>query len=264
MMERELCITDTAATVESLLGVPVGGGMSPALSPVLDAAARAFGAKKCDRVFFYNPDAIALWIYERYARRFSPLEERADLSLVLRSVFPPVTPVCFASMYSGLTPERHGIMKYEKPVLTCRTVFDDLPDAGRRAAIISTGKDSMSLIFLGRNVDYFIYDSKKECNAKAMELIYRDEYDFIALYNGDYDHWMHRFGPEGRPSLWALGENIDTWCELHDSIEEHWQGHRTALAFAPDHGCHSKLGLFGTHGDDVLSDMYIRHFYAFL
>ena len=26
----------------------------------------AFGGKKADRVFMYNPDAIAQWIYEKY------------------------------------------------------------------------------------------------------------------------------------------------------------------------------------------------------
>ena len=263
-MGRELCITDTAATVEALLGVAPRTGMAPPLGAVLSEVRGAFGADGCDRAFWYNPDAIALWIYKRYASMFAPLEERSDMSLVLRSAVPPVTPVCFASMYSGLLPEEHGIRKYEKPVVTCRTVFDDLADAGRRAAIVSTSGDSMSLIFGGRNIDYYIYDSMKECNAKAMELIDRDEHDFIALYNGDYDHWMHRFGPEGRPALWALGEDIDTWCGLHDAIKEKWTGHRTALAFAPDHGCHYKYGIFGSHGQDILRDMYIRHFYAFI
>lgn len=263
-MERELCITDTAATVEELLGIRPRPEMAPALSRVLVGAAAAFGEARCDRVFLYNPDAIALWIYEKYKDKFAPVEERAALSLALRSVVPPVTPVCFASMYSGLQPECHGIRSYEKPVLQCPTVFDDLPESGRRAAIVSTTDDSMSLIFGGRNVDYFIYDTLLECNAKAMELIERDEHDLIALYNGDYDHWMHRFGPEGRPALWALGENIETWCQLYDAIQTRWTGHRTALAFAPDHGCHYKFGLFGTHGEDSLKDMYIRHFYAFL
>lgn len=263
-MDRELCITDIAATIETLLGVTPRPEMAPPLHGVLESARAAFGGEQCDRVFMYNPDAIALWIYEKYADKFAPLKEKARYSTVLRSVTPPVTPVCFASMYSGLQPSGHGIHKYEKPVLTCKTVFDDLPLCGRRAAIVSTAGDSMSLVFGGRNVDYFIYDTLGECNAKAMELISRDEYDLIALYNGDYDHWMHRFGPEGRPSLWALDEDVEMWSRIYDAIREQWTGHRTALAFAPDHGCHYKFGLFGTHGEDSLSDMYIRHFYAFL
>lgn len=57
---------------------------------------------------------------------------------------PSVTPVCFASMYSGVMPEIHGIMRYEKPVLKIKTVFDALAAAGKRCAIVSTEGDSIS------------------------------------------------------------------------------------------------------------------------
>ena len=53
-------------------------------------------------------------------------------------------------------------MKYEKPVLGVETVFDRLPEAGKRVAVISTQGDSISLIFLERQVDYFIYPTKQE------------------------------------------------------------------------------------------------------
>lgn len=75
-------------------------------------------------------------------------------------------------------------MKYEKPVLGVETVFDRLPEAGKRVAVISTQGDSISLIFLERQVDYFIYPTKQECNEKAMGLIAEDTYDLIVLYNG--------------------------------------------------------------------------------
>ena len=74
-------------------------------------------------------------------------------------------------------------MKYEKPVLKIATAFDALAAAGKRCAIVSTEGDSISKIFLERNIDYYIYPSVEECNAKALELIDSDEYDFITLYN---------------------------------------------------------------------------------
>ena len=52
------------------------------------------------------------------------------------SMVPPVTPVCFASMYSGLLPEKHGIKEYIKPVLKCRTVFDVVSEKGKKCAIV--------------------------------------------------------------------------------------------------------------------------------
>ena len=121
-------------------------------------------------------------------------------------------------MYSGLQPAQHGIMKYEKPVLGVETVFDRLPEAGKRVAVISTQGDSISLIFLERQVDYFIYPTKQECNEKAMGLIAEDTYDLIVLYNGDYDYYMHRRTPEGKRALQALDENINTWCGIYDRI----------------------------------------------
>lgn len=261
---NEVCITQTAATVLTLFGGKKGTQMAEPDQRVLEQAEKSWGSKGCDRVFMYHPDAVAMWIYEKYRPRFAELEKRAQLRLPMRSVVPPVTPVAFASMYSGLQPAQHGIMKYEKPVLRAETVFDRLPEAGKRAAIVSTQGDSISLIFLERQVDYFIYPTKQECNEKAMELIKEDSHDLIVLYNGDYDYHMHRRTPEGKRALQALDENIATWCGIYDHISKCWKGHRSALAFAPDHGCHRMLGVLGTHGKEEPCDMNIMHFYSFL
>lgn len=307
---KDNCITQVAATICALLGAgslsEAGGANSLSeaerasslseaegadkasaalkasaarpLASVLDAASSAFGGARCDRVFMYNPDAIAWWIYQKYKAYFAPLETGctdkasaafkaggAPLMLEMRSVVPPKTPVCFASMYSGLTPEEHGIRKYEKPVLTVPTIFDALPAAGKKVAIVSTAGDSISLIFLNRPVDYFIYKTKQECNKKALELIREDTYDVIVLYNGDYDYWMHRVTPTGFMARRALRQNISTYCTLRDAIAENWQQHKTALAFAPDHGCHAKFGIPpGDHGEETARDMNIAHWWSFL
>lgn len=255
-------ITQVAATIDALLDVPGRAGMAAPLAPVLQEAARAFSGP-CDRVFLYNPDAIAQWIYAGHRPLFAPLEARGDLGLAMGSVCPPVTPVCFASMYSGLPPAQHGIRTYVKPVLAVDTVFDDLPRAGRRCAIVSTQGDSISLIFLGREVDYFIFPRVEQCNRKALELIGEDRHHLIVLYNGNYDHWMHRGGPETPWALRALKANINTYCAVHDAIRRQWRGHNAALAFAPDHGCHREYGFLGQHGIDIPRDMHIRHFWRF-
>ena len=164
---NKICITQVAATALSLLDLSAGEKMAQPIDEVLSAAKKEFGDSKCDRVVMYNPDAIAFWIYERFHKRyFSKLDNNTDLRLPMLSVFPPVTPVWFASMYSGLQPEEHGIQSYVKPVLKCETIFDKLLVAGKKAAIVSTEGDSISIIFLERQMDYFIYKSVKECNTK--------------------------------------------------------------------------------------------------
>ena len=255
---NQICITQTASTILTLLGITPESRMAPPIRQVLDRQ------NSCGRIFVYNPDAIAMWIYEKYIRYFIELEKDMDLKLPMLSVMPPVTPVCFGSMYSGLTPAEHGIQKYEKPVLTVPTVFDLLPNAGKKAAIVSTDGDSISKIFLNRKIDYFIYPSKESCNQKALELIEQNSHDLIVLYNGDYDYQMHRHTPEGKKALKALAENIATFQELESSIRTYWTAHKSALIFAPDHGCHKVSGFWGNHGQNRPCDMNIMHFYRFL
>ena len=265
---NQICITGTAATILSLLNIwDEKKHKPPMASPVdevIKMAAGVFSNKSCDRIFMYNPDAVAMWIYEKYSANFAQLENRASLKLPMLSVVPPVTPVCFASMYSGLMPAEHGIMKYEKPVLRVKTVFDVLAEEGKRVAIVSTKGDSISEIFLERSIDYFIYPSKEECNSRAMELIRRDEHDVIILYNGDYDYYMHRFTPEGRRPLSALKENINTYNEIYDAVSRCWKKHNSTVAFASDHGCHRTCLLLGSHGIEKPCDMNVMHFYGFI
>ena len=58
MHTDRFCITQVAATVDALLGVPCHGGAAAPLAPVLNQAGASFSAS-CDRVFLYNPDAVA-------------------------------------------------------------------------------------------------------------------------------------------------------------------------------------------------------------
>ena len=260
------CITQVAATALSLLDVTPADGMAGPIEKVLAGAQNKFNTTKCDRVVMYNPDAIALWIYERFQKKyFAPLDQNTDLRLPMLSVFPPKTPVCFGSMYSGLEPAVHGIQSYTKPVLKCQTVFDRLIAAGKKAAIVSTEGDSISLIFLERQMDYFIYKTVKECNNKAAELIKKDEYDLIVLYNTDYDYWMHRCSPTGPFAKNALKKNVAEYLSLKNLLQSEWKNkHHTALAFAPDHGCHRWMGILGTHGINESCDMNTVHFWSFI
>ena len=257
-------LTCSAATFTRALGVDAPDGADAPCNIVLDKLFADFGENGADRVFIYNPDAIALWLFQKYTELFKDAILRTQIQLPVLSVMPSVTPVCFASMYSGVMPEIHGIMKYEKPVLKIATAFDLLADAGKRCAIVSTEGDSISKIFLERNIDYYIYPSVEECNSKALELIDSDEYDFITLYNGNYDGTMHRWAPEGRESIDALKANIVVFSEIHDAIKAKWSGHKTLLGFCPDHGCHEIDGSVGSHGLDMQEDMNIIHMFSFI
>ena len=261
---NSLRLTKTAATIAKILGVTPSETFDSSCDIMLEKAKIAFEGKNADRVFIYNPDAIALWLFQKYTSLFKDAVLRTDIQIPVLSVMPSVTPVCFASMYTGVMPENHGIKKYEKPVLETQTIFDLLISAGKKCAIVSTDGDSISKIFLEREMDYYIYETHEECNKKALELIKEDIYDFIVLYNGNYDATMHRFGPESNESIDALKENIETFSKIYDAIRDNWKGHRTMLGFCPDHGCHEIDGKLGSHGLDMEEDMNIIHMFSFI
>ena len=225
---------------------------------------RTLQGEKCDRILMYNPDAIAQWIYRKYPALMQEAAGRTDLEVPLQTVMPSVTPVCFGTMYTGAQPAVHGIRKYEKPVIRIDTVFDAMIRAGKKAAIIADSECSMGKIFLERPMDYYIFDTLEEINAKAAELIQEDRYDFLVVYNGNYDHWMHKYSPEGIEALSELRCNSEMFATLSVLVERYWQKHHSLLGFAMDHGCHEIDGKCGAHGLDMPEDLNIVHLYKIL
>ena len=222
------------------------------------------GGGKADRVFMYNPDAVAQWIYEKYPALFRAAESRTELQLPLRSVMPSVTPVNFGTMYTGAQPAVHGIQKYEKPVIRLDSIFDALLRAGKKPVILAEKNCSLSMIFLERKMDYFIYPTLDEVNAKAAELILEDKYDFYVVYNGNYDSAMHKNGTESPVSLGELAANCRTFAIFSEMIRTHWKNHDTLVGFAMDHGCHEIDENCGAHGLDMPEDLNIVHSYVMM
>ena len=231
---------------------------SEALCSYIDSA---LSGRRAMRVFMYNPDAIAEWIYQKHAELFVDLLRKDMLELPIETVMPSVTPVCFGTMYTGAQPSVHGITSYTKPVISIDTLFDALIRSGKRPAIVSTAGDSMSKIYLDRDMDYFFYDTIDEVNAKAAELIASDKHDFIAVYNGNYDSTMHKTGTESEEALCALKANIQAFCDFRVLIEKAWSTHDALIGFAMDHGCHDIDGGCGSHGLDMDEDINIVHLY---
>ena len=221
-------------------------------------------AGKCDRIFMYNPDAVAHWVSDKYPDFIAEVKNCAPYELPLRSVMPSVTPVCFGTMYTGAQPEVHGIRTYAKPVITIDTLFDAMLRAGKKCAIVCRDGDSLSRIYNERSMDYFYYPTMNEVNAKAAELIIKDEYNLIVVYNGNYDSSMHRWGTEHPLALGALRSNSYIFAMFEALIRSHWQNHTTLLGFAMDHGCHDIDGGCGSHGLDMDEDLDILHFYGIL
>ncbi len=253
---HSISLTGLAATLAQAIGAEAPAQSQP---PIPSLAALA---GKVDRIFMYNPDAVAMWLYQKYTPLFDGVVKHTQLTLPLRSVMPSVTPVCFGTMYTGAEPAVHGIRKYEKPVIRIDTLFDALIRAGKRCAIVCDNECSMGKIFCEREMDYFYFDSIEEISQKAMELIEADAYDLLCVYHGDYDATMHKNGTEAEVSIAALKANIAAFDRFAEAIRANWQSHDTLIGFAMDHGCHDIDSGCGSHGLDMPEDLNIVHFYG--
>lgn len=263
-MDMELNQTSLDTVCAALcyaMGIP-----APAQAAAPNASLCAFvdeklAGQKADRVVMFNPDAIAQWVHEKYPHLLAEAISRTELQVPLQAVMPSVTPVCFGTMYTGAQPEIHGIRRYEKPVIRIDTIFDALIRSGKKAVIIGDTSCSLGKIFLEREMDYFLYDTEEEINAKAVQVILEDKYDFIVIYNGNYDSRMHKVGTEDVHALGELRYNARTFGMLCELVKTHWQHHRTLVGFAMDHGCHDIDGNCGSHGLDMPEDLNIVHLY---
>ncbi len=256
-------ITQLAAAFTEALGVPRPERADEPAAPLARLIREGLDGRPAGRAVIFNPDAIALWLFQKYTPDFAEVLAHTQLALPLRTVMPSVTPVCFGSMYTGAPPQVHGIQKYEKPVIRTDTVFDALIRAGKRCAIVSVEGASMSRIFLERDMDYFVnYASDEEATQKGLELIASDRYDFISIYNSFYDHTMHATQVEAPEALDHLRRNCRNFGLIAEAAARYYAAYDTLIGFAPDHGAHdNELGR-GSHGTDLPEDLNIMHFYG--
>lgn len=267
-MFNSISMTQMAASIAKALGVEAPKLAREPIPQVEKLIENTCGKPVVDRIMIYNPDAIGMWLYQKYTKEFAPVMERTQLAVPVATVMPSVTPVCFGSMYTGAFPEEHGIMKYEKPVIKIDTLFDAMVRAGKKVALVADDDSSMSMIFKERDIDYYIMPYDGECVEKGLELIKEDKYDMVIVYNMEYDDCMHDTVPESDVSIAAMKHHIDAFEKLVDAVKENWTSHDTLVCWATDHGIHldenpqSEYYTHGNHGDFIPEDINVMHFYG--
>ncbi len=233
------------------------------LSPVIERIKEQSGLARVDKCLVYAPDALGSRFIEQHRELFSPIIDRAPISIELRSMLPPKTPVCFASMFTGALPEAHGIRKPERPVLTCDTLFDALIRAGKKPAIAAVRGSSIDLIFRNRTMDYFSEEYDPQVTDRAIELLKSDQHDFVLAYHQEYDDSLHATTIGSERSMAAAQHHVKDFVRLSAAFNDHWGQYDRLIVFAPDHGGHNDLASGrGTHGDDIPEDMLVTHFFG--
>ena len=233
------------------------------VAEVVMAAERTLGGRPVEKALLYAPDAIGEWLYQAHRDEFKPVLRAAPIQVEMRSMSPSYTPVCYGSMFTGLKPEGHGIMKYEKPVLQCPTLFDALTDAGKRVAIVAVKGSSIDLIFRERPIGYYTEEYDPDVELRALELMGDDDPDLILAYHQEYDDVMHRTTPTSPEALDAFRRHLTTFSRLSDAFNRDWAMYRRVIAFLPDHGTHVDPATGrGGHGTDGPEDMEVCHFWG--
>ena len=251
-------IRSVTPTLCRLMGIdPPAVCSAPVLEPVL-----ALGPARAERALVHGADAIGRIFLDSHPDLKKRLVAASDIQVELRAMTPPKTPVCFASMFTGAVPEVHGIRRYERPVLTCDTLFDALARAGKRAAIVAVGDCSMDIIFRGRQIDYFIEQDDAAVTARTLALLKEDRNEFIVSYNQEYDDTLHKTRHDGPEALAAARRHVETFVGLWQATEELWSGYSRALLFVSDHGAHYDAAKGRSdHCDDIPEDMDVLHFW---
>lgn len=257
-------IASVTSTVCRLFGVePPALASESALEPILDHARHAFGPRPVQRCLIFCPDALGNHLWPTCREHVETIATLAPLAVQVTSVFPPKTPVCFASMFTGARPDQHGIRRYERPVLKCDTLFDALLRAGKRTAIVAVRDSSVDLIFRERPLDYFSEDYDPEVADRAEATLASDSHELVVVYQQEYDDLLHETSPHSEPCLRAVGHHAASFRRLAQAARSAWAAYDHAIVFAPDHGAHldPRSGK-GDHGLDIPEDMSLCHWYG--
>jgi hypothetical protein len=255
-------IASLTPSICHLLGVkaPEDSG-EPALDMVISTLEeKNHPLEKC---LIVAQDAIGAHLWKSHESELNKLLPLVPLRVPLQAVFPPVTPVCFASIFSGAQPEAHGIHSYTRPVLECDTLFDALVRANKKVAIVSVENSSIDIIFRNRDLSYFSEDDDQAVAERTLEVIQGDEYDVIVAYQADYDDNLHQTEPFSLECIQALIQHIQDFRKMATAANLHWKDKAHVVAFAPDHGAHINESTGkGDHGLDIPEDMDIFHCYG--
>jgi predicted AlkP superfamily pyrophosphatase or phosphodiesterase len=179
----------------------------------------------------------------------------------LRSVRPPVTPVCLATIGTGAAPETHGVREREDP-FQAETVFEVVREAGRTSGVAGGAACSATRV-LGRWSDVTRRLGGKDGDrddlilAASLRIVAEDRPDLFFTQFVALDSASHKHGPF-TPQAAEAAERLDArFGRLLAGLREGGYG---ILALA-DHGQHPidppRSGKRGWHDGSVEEDMVV-------
>jgi len=179
---------------------------------------------------------------------YSPRAQTVSLSVTLPS---------HASMLSGMTPEKHGIVwglpYIGWPGMNGPTLFSEAHDAGLTTAMIF-GKQKLNHLVLPNSVDRLFGADTEDTEIKnqAVEFIEAGLPDVLFIHFPDTDRVGHTFGWMSANQLQSITFVDGLIGEIVAALERGGYLNSTILIVTADHGGHGQ-----SHGDDSVEDRTI-------
>ena len=98
-MLNETSLDTLCGALAYAMGIDSPDRAAPANETLCRYIDEAFSGHKADRVFMYNPDAIALWLYQNYTHLFTDAMVCSQLAIPMLSVMPSGTEKASLSVF---------------------------------------------------------------------------------------------------------------------------------------------------------------------
>ena len=211
-------------------------------------------------------DAFGLATWD-YARDHCPTVNAlaANHLLPIYSVLPAITPVNFATMATGASPQVHSI-RARTDRLELETLFDVLRAEGRSTAAVGRALSTVGILLAPFADTGGVAESNedREVLDLGLKILREDKPDYLLLQFLAVDAASHRHGPFSPRNAQAVAE---TEARLRVLIGQ-LAAQEYALLLLADHGQHTsslkeqRPGHIGTHDGTVEEDVRVPLIWA--
>lgn len=245
-----------APTVCKVLGIRAP---SSADSDSLPQACETLGSTDKLAVIVLDAFGMSTW---KKARNLTPTLNRLESvhGTVIQSVMKSVTPVNFATMLTGASPDTHGITDRTMP-LRHETIFEVMREAGIKSATAARATSSLGILISPHSDKPGLSESNldKEVTEIAVSRI-KDGYNLVWVQLLDVDDAGHKFGPLSEESMEAVARAEGNLKIIMDAAGDNGY----SVIVLADHGQHDSDddAYKGNHGTDMPEDIEVPFLWA--
>jgi predicted AlkP superfamily pyrophosphatase or phosphodiesterase len=206
-------------------------------------------------------DALGMSTWKK-GRELTPTLNKLEAvhGTVIHSVMKSITPVNFATMLTGASPENHGITD-RKMSLVNETIFDVMREAGMISATAARAISSLGILISPHSDKPGIANSNLDADVTQIAVSrIMDGYNLVWVQFLDVDDAGHTYGPlsdEGMEAVARVDGNLRIVLEAA-------RDNGYSVIVLADHGQHDSgdESHKGTHGTDMPEDIEVPFLWA--